>query len=81
MVLRAPAINYHLKGEASFMLRCHLCSTRYTALRIKNCLKSTYAINKKQNKKQTIIKNMDDFHYELKPSCATTKLTLRCQQR
>ena len=26
------------------MLRCRLCSTRYTAVRIKNCLKSTSAI-------------------------------------
>ena len=32
-----PAINYHLKSEASITLCCQLCSTRYKAVRIKNC--------------------------------------------
>ena len=33
-------INYHLKSEVSIMLCCQLYSTRYTAIRIKNCLKA-----------------------------------------
>ena len=69
MVLRAPAITYRLKSnsEVSITLRCQLCSTRYIALRIKNC---TSAI------KITTLKNTDNFLYEGKPSCATTdKLT------
>ena len=52
------------------MLRCRLCSTRYTAVRIKNCLKSTSAI------KTATMKNTDDFRYEGKPLHAITKLTL-----
>ena len=63
-------INYCLKSEASITLRCQLCSTRYTAVRIKNCLKSTSAI------KIATIKDMDTFHYEGKLSHATAKLTL-----
>ena len=63
-------VNYHLKSELSIMLRCWLCSTSYTAVRIKNRSKSTPA-----NKIATIT-NMDDFRYGGKPSCATTKLTL-----
>ena len=38
-----PAINYCLKNEVSITLCCQLCSTHYTALQIKNCLKSTSA--------------------------------------
>ena len=67
MALCAPAINYHLKSEVSITLHCQLCSTRYTALQIKNCSKSTSAI------KAATMKNMDDFRYEGKPSYATTK--------
>ena len=54
------------------MLHCqlHVCSTRYTEVQIKNCSKSTSAI------KIATMKNMDDFRYEGKPSCATAKLTL-----
>ena len=63
-------INYHLKSEVFITLRCWLCSTRYSAVRIKNCSKSTSA-----NKIATM-KNTDRFHYEGKPSCATTKSTL-----
>ena len=33
------AINYHLKSEVSFTLCCQLCSTHYTALRMKKYLK------------------------------------------
>ena len=51
-------INYHLKSEVSIMLRCQLCSTRYTAVRIKNCLKSTSAII------IATMKNMDDFCFK-----------------
>ena len=63
-------INYRLKSEVSITLHCQLCSTRYTAVRIKNCSKSASAI------KVTTIKNTDVFHYEGNPSCATTKSTL-----
>ena len=50
--LRAPAIyiNYHVKSEVSIMLRCQLCSTRYTAFRIKNCSKSTSTIHAYQKR-------------------------------
>ena len=62
-------INYRLKSEVFITLRCWLCSTRYTAVRIKNCLKSTSAI------KIATMKNTDDFRYEGKPSRATAKST------
>ena len=62
-------INYHLKSEVSITLHCRLCSTRYTAARIKNCLKSTSAI------KIATMKSTDDFRYEGKPSRATAKST------
>ena len=63
-------INYCLKSEVSITLRGQLYSSHYTAVRIKNCSKSTSAI------KVATMKNTDDFHYEGKPSCATTKSTL-----
>ena len=62
--------NYRLKTEVSIMLRCRLCSTRYTAVQIENRLKSTPAI------KIATMKNMDDFRYEGKPSRAIAKSTL-----
>ena len=68
--VRPGYINYHLKSEVSITLRCQLCSTCYTVVRIKNCLKSTSAI------KIATITNMDDFRYEGKPSHAIAKLTL-----
>ena len=58
------------ESEVSVMLCCWICSTRYTAVRIENCLKSTSAI------KTATMKNMVDFHYKGKPSCAITKSTL-----
>ena len=63
-------INYCLKSEVSITLRFRLCSTHYTAVRIKNCLKSTSAI------KIVTMKNTDDFCYEGKPSYVTAKSTL-----
>ena len=48
----APDINYRLKSEVTITLRCQLCSTRYTALRIKNC--STSAIKVATRKIWTI---------------------------
>ena len=51
-------INYCLKSEVSIILHCQLCSTHYTAVQIKNCLKSTSAI------KVATMKNTDDFHYK-----------------
>ena len=62
-------INYRLKREVSITLCCRLCSTRYTAIRIKNCLKSTSAI------KIATMKNTDDFRFEGKPSRARAKST------
>ena len=59
-----------MKSEVSTTLRCWLCSTGYTAVQIKNCSKST------STNKIATMKNMDDFCYEGKPSCATTKSTL-----
>ena len=70
MAPHALAINYRLKSEVSITLLCQLCSTRYTALGIKNCLNSTTAI------KVATMKNTDNFHYEEKPSSATAKSTL-----
>ena len=69
------AIHAYHKNEMvpralSITLLCRLCSTHYTAVRIKNCLKSTSAIIK------ATMKNMDVFHYKGKPSRATTKSTL-----
>ena len=66
---RRSGHNYHLKNEVSITFCCQLCSTRYTVIRIKNCLKSTSAIN------IVTIKNMDDFHFEGKPSRARAKST------
>ena len=66
---RRSGHNYHLKSEVSITLCCRLCSTRYTVIRIKNCLKSTSAIN------IVTIKNTDDFHFEGKPSRACAKST------
>ena len=63
-------INYSLKIEVSITLHCLLRSTCYTAVQIKNCLKSSSAI------KIATTKNMDDFHYEGKPSRAITKSTI-----
>ena len=59
-----------MKSEVSIMLCCWICSTSYTAIRVKNYLKSTSA-----NKIATM-KNMDDFCYEGKPSHDTAKLAL-----
>ena len=61
------SINYRLKSEVSITLRCQLRSTHYTAVQIKNCLKSTSAI------KIATMKNTGQ--YKGKPSHATTKLT------
>ena len=62
---RPSYINYYLKSEVSITLRCQLCSTRYTAVWIKNYSKSTAAI------KVPNVKNTDNFRYEGKPSRAT----------
>ena len=62
--------NYCLKSEVSITLRCWLCSTRYTAVHIKNCLKSASAI------KIATMTITDNFHYKGKPSRAIAKSTL-----
>ena len=69
MVPSPNFINYLLKSEVSIVLRCRLCSICYTAIRIKNCLKSAFAI------KIATMKNMDYFQFEGKPSCARAKST------
>ena len=43
--------------EVSISLLCQLCSTHYTAVRVKKLLKNTSVI------KVAIMKNIDDFHY------------------
>ena len=67
MAPHVPATNY--MSFETFMLHSQLCSTRYTALQIKNCSKSTSAI------KVATMKNTNDFCYEWKPSCVTAKST------
>ena len=67
---RPSYINNCLKSEVFITLRCRLCSTRYTAVQTKNCLKSTSAV------KIATVTNTDDFRYEGKPSRAIAKLTL-----
>ena len=67
---RTSYINYCLKSEVSITLHCRLFSTRYTAVQIKNYLKSTSAI------RVATMKNSDDFCFEGKPSRATAKSTL-----
>ena len=71
-VPHAPVISIiiRMKSEVSTTLRCWLCSTCYTAVRIKNRSKSTSA-----NKIATM-KNTDNVHCEGKLSRVTTKLTL-----
>ena len=69
MVPHPNFINYRLKSEVSITLRCRLCSTRYTAIQIKNCLKSAFAI------KIATMKHTDDFRFEGKPSHACAKST------
>ena len=71
---RPGYINYRLKSGVFITLRCRLCSTCYTPVRIKNCLKSTSAI------KIATMTNTDHFcscfRYKGKPSRANAKLTL-----
>ena len=69
MVLCPNFINNSSESEISITLRCRLCSTCYTAIRIKNCLKSTTAIQ------IAAMKNMDYFHLEGKPLRARAKST------
>ena len=69
-------INYRLKSEVYIMLCCWLCSTRYTAVRIENCSKSTSAI------KITTMKNTDGFPLRREAiTCYRQIDTFRCQQR
>ena len=44
-------INFHLTSEVYITLRCRLCSIHYTAVRIKNCLKSTSAYQNSYDEK------------------------------
>jgi len=56
--------------EVSIALLCQLCSTHYTAVRTKNCLKSTSVI------KVATMKSTDDFSLCKGSYDMTTKLTL-----
>ena len=68
--VRPSYINYHLKSEVSITLHCWLCSTCYTAVRIKNCFKNTSTIE------VATMNITDNFRYEGKPLRTTTKSTL-----
>ena len=63
--LGPPTMRYLLRLCKT--LRCWLCSTRYTAVRINNCLKRTSAM------KVATMKITDDFRCEWKPSRAYHK--------
>ena len=52
-----PVISKLSESEVSIMLLYQLCLTPYTAMRIKNCLISTFVIE------VATMKNADDFHY------------------
>ena len=68
-------INYRLKSEVSIMLLCRLCPIRYTAVQMKNCLKSTSAI------KIVTMKNTDFSLQREAITCYHLIDTFRCQQR
>ena len=69
-------INYRLKSEVSLTFRCRLCSTRYTAVRIKNCLKSTSAYQNSHDEKY----GRFPFRREA-ITCSRQIDTFPCQQR
>ena len=76
MMLRHPSyINYHLKSEVSIMLRCQLCSTCYTAIRIKSCSKRKSAIHAYTEKNGAACPS---YYYHLK---SEVSITLHCQLR
>ena len=72
---RPSYINYLLKSEVPITLRCWLCSTRYTVVRIKNCFKNTSAIE------VATMKNTDNFRYEGSHHVLPANRHFRCQQR
>jgi len=59
---RAP--HYVFSSEKK-TLRYHICSSRYAAVRINNCLKRTFVIK---------VATTDDFRNKWKPSCAYHKI-------
>ena len=65
---RTPQLSF--ETEVSFALLCQLFLPCYTAVRIKNCLKSTSVI------KVATMKNTDNFRCTKEASLATTKLLL-----
>ena len=72
---RAPQLYQLLfeKSEVSIMLCCQLCSTRYTVLQTKNCLKSTSAIHAYRKKWHCALSYIN---YRLKSEVSST---LRCR--
>ena len=62
--------------EVSIALLCQLCSTRYTAVRIKNCLKSTSVI------KVTTMEITDNFRYAKEAIMCNHQINaFHCQHR
>ena len=61
-----------MKSEVSVTLLCQLCSTRYTAFRIKNCSKSTSTIHAFQKKE--IVPRIINYRLKSKVS-----ITLHCR--
>ena len=55
-------IKYYLKREVSIALHCQLCSTHYTAFRIKNCSKNTFAIHIYRKKKWCCASSYINYH-------------------
>jgi len=60
VMFRAPQLYLRVKHPLWFFI-CHV-HPRYTAVRIKNCWKSTSVIT------VATMKNTDDFHYAIKGS-------------
>ena len=71
---RPNYINYRVKSDVSITLRCQLCSTRYTAFRIKNCSKSTSTIHAYQKINRAARPN--HINYRLK---SEVSITLCCR--
>ena len=68
---RAPQL-YHLKSEVSTTLCCQLCSTRYTAVRIKSCSKSISATHAYRKKELVLYTRPSNINYCLKSEVTIT---------
>jgi len=73
-IVPAPQLSSEI--EVSIALLYQLCSIHYTAVRIKNCLKSTSVI------KVATMKSTDDFHYAKEAITCNHQIdAFHCQQR